>query len=471
MSIKLTGQSFLNGLKQSGLVEADRYDALLAELESAGVSFDDSKALSDALIARRTLTEWQAEQLLQGRHKGFVLGRYRLLSLLGTGEMSAVFLAKHMMMDRLSAIKVLPGNRVKDTSYLGRFYREAKAVAALNHPNIIRAYDVDRQEGGGAEIHFLVMEYVPGKTIEKLLEERGPLDATIAADWFRQAAAGLAHAHQAGLVHRDVKPGNLLVDEQGCVKLLDLGLARFFKSSDEESLTLKHDEKVLGTADYLAPEQAIDSHTVDSRADIYALGCTFFAALTGHPPYTDGTLVQRLLAHQTKPIPSIRTERPDVPEAIEAIIHRMMAKKPEDRYQTADEVHDAILSWLAESGGADWKRRHREAVADLVLGARERTAPAAIEPASQLAARSTSTAVRSTAPAISKSLTSAPQPASTATSASAGSTSNDPNDWRLKLLLGLAVAVILLVTGLAVMNVGGRPQSAEADRTNTPNKL
>ncbi|HCS52845.1 MAG TPA: serine/threonine protein kinase, partial [Planctomycetaceae bacterium] len=211
------------------------------------------------------------------------------MNLLGRGEMSAVYMAEHIAMQRKCAIKVLPANRVKDTSYLGRFQREARAVATLDHPNIVRAYDVDQQNEGGAEIHFLVMEYVEGQSIEKLVNSKGPMPFVEIADIIRQAAEGLFHAHNAGLVHRDIKPGNLLVSQNGTVKLLDLGLARFFKEDGEESLTIKHDEKVLGTADYLAPEQAVDSHNVDQRGDIYSLGCTFYFALTGHPPFTDGT--------------------------------------------------------------------------------------------------------------------------------------------------------------------------------------
>ncbi|OYW13341.1 MAG: serine/threonine protein kinase, partial [Planctomycetales bacterium 12-60-4] len=295
MSLKLTAASFLTGVKQSGLIDADKIERMLDDLQRDGVNLADSAAIAAALVARGALTEWQSEKLLQGRHKGFVLGRYRLLSLLGTGEMSAVYLAEHVTMERRCAIKVLPAAKVKDTSYLGRFLREARAVATLNHPNIIKAYDVDKQVEGGTEIHFLVMEYIEGKNLGKVTTEKGPLPFAEAADIIRQAADGLHHAHQCGLVHRDIKPDNLLIDGDGKVHLADLGLARFFNADDEESLTIKHDEKVLGTADFLAPEQAIDSHSVDHRADIYSLGCTLYYALTGHPPFTDGSLVQRLL--------------------------------------------------------------------------------------------------------------------------------------------------------------------------------
>jgi serine/threonine-protein kinase len=365
MSLKLTAASFLAGVKQSGLIEPDRVDVLMTEFQRAGIDCNDSCAIATALVDRKALTEWQSDKLLQGRHKGFLLGRYRLLSLLGAGEMSAVYMAEHVLMERRCAIKVLPANKVQDTSYLGRFHREARAVASMNHPNIVRAYDVDKQTESGTDIHFLVMEYVEGRNIEQIVKEQGPLDYVSAVDFIRQAADGLGHAHLSGMVHRDVKPGNLLIDSTGVVKLLDLGLARFFSTSDEESLTIKHDEKVLGTADYLAPEQAVDSHQVDARADIYSLGCTMYFALTGHPPFTDGTLVQRLLAHQTKAPPSVRYERPDIDDALLEILDKMMSKKAADRYQTAAEVSEALARWLIDNASAAWKQKHMMIVAAL----------------------------------------------------------------------------------------------------------
>jgi serine/threonine-protein kinase len=365
MTLKLTAASFLAGVKQSGLMEPQRVDALIGEFQQQGIDCNDSCAIATALVDRKALTEWQSEKLLQGRHKGFILGRYRLLSLLGAGEMSAVYLAEHILMERRCAIKVLPANKVQDTSYLGRFHREARAVASMNHPNIVRAYDVDKQTESGTDIHFLVMEFVNGRNIEQIVREQGPLDYIAAVDYIRQAADGLGHAHQMEMVHRDVKPGNLLIESTGVVKLLDLGLARFFKTTDEESLTIKHDEKVLGTADYLAPEQAVDSHHVDARADIYSLGCTLYFALTGHPPFTDGTLVQRLLAHQTKTPPSVRYERPDIDDALLAILDKMMAKKPDDRYQSAAEVSEALARWLIEHASIAWKQKHMMLVAAL----------------------------------------------------------------------------------------------------------
>lgn len=374
--MKLTANSFLNGVRQSGLIELDRLEGLLQEFRQSGIDCDDSRTLADAFIRRNQLTTWQAGKLLQGRHRGFLLGRYRLLSLLGAGEMSAVFLARHAVMERHVAIKVLPGNKVHDTSYLARFYREAKAVSSLNHPNIVRAFDVDKQIDGVNELHYLVMEFVEGQNLEKYVQERGQLSAAQAADVIRQAAAGLGHAHQAGMMHRDVKPQNFVMDIRGQVKLLDLGLAKFFKQeTNEESLTLKHDEKVLGTADFLAPEQAVDSHNVDLRADIYSLGCTFYFALAGHAPFTEGTLVQRLLAHQTRKPTSMGTLRPDVPAGLIAILERMMAKKPADRYQSMAEVEEALGRWLVVNADDKWKRSHANLVAEFAPAAQPKVTP------------------------------------------------------------------------------------------------
>lgn len=356
MALKLTPESFLNVVKQSNLVTGDVLNRLMADLKSAGVEADSSRAIADELVERGLLTRWQADKLLQGKHKGFFLGKYRLLNLLGKGGMSSVYLAEHVLMRRQCAIKVLPTKRVNDTSYLGRFHREAQAVASLDHPNIIKAYDVDKEIDKDAEIHFLVMEFVDGRSLQETVQQDGQLDFGKAADFIRQSAEGLSHAHQAGMVHRDIKPGNLLVDRNNVVKLLDMGLARFFNEGDEESLTVAHDEKVLGTADYLAPEQALDSHGVDARADIYSLGCTFYFLLTGHPPFTEGTLAQRLMSHQTRTPPRVTIDRPDIPPGLLAILDKMMAKRPEERYQRAAEVAADLTDWLVEYGSDEWRQ-------------------------------------------------------------------------------------------------------------------
>lgn len=348
MAIKISLDTFLAVMKRSALLSEEQVDSALERFRASEEAVDDAKAFATFLVKNKQLTVWQAEKVLQGKHKGFVLGRYRLLSLLGKGGMSSVYLAEHMVMKRHCALKVLPAKRVNDASYLGRFHREAQAVASLDHPNIVRAYDVDMATDGGVEIHFLAMEFVKGKSLLELVQEKGPVAITDAADMIRQSALGLEHAHRAGLVHRDVKPGNLLYTTDGVIKVLDLGLARFFEDEGDHSLTVQHDERVLGTADYISPEQALDSHKVDARTDLYSLGCTMFFLLAGHPPFNSGSLAQRLIAHQTQPPPAITSIRPDVPLSLQAIIEKMMAKKVEDRYQSAQEVADDLTNWLAK---------------------------------------------------------------------------------------------------------------------------
>lgn len=345
---KLKVENFLELVRRSSLVEKDQLDRAIDELKQQTPEIiDDSDQLADRLIQAGLLTEWQCSKLREGRHKGFFLGKYKLLGHLGTGGMSSVYLGEHTLLNRRVAIKVLPQSRIKDSSYLPRFYREARAAAAVDHPNIVRAYDVDNERDN----HYLVMEYVEGRDLQATVKQDGPLAFHVAANYTMQAARGLEHAHEAGLVHRDIKPGNLLVDLKGVVKVLDLGLARF-TDDDKSSLTIAHDENVLGTADYLAPEQSINSHTADLRADIYSLGCTLYFMLMGHPPFPEGTLAQRLMKHHTEEPASVLSKRPDAPADLLQILSKMMAKKPKERYQTAADVYNAMSDWLEGHGFA-----------------------------------------------------------------------------------------------------------------------
>src|SRR6476469_1789976 len=256
--------------------------------------------------------------------------------------MGQVFLCEHMYMRRRVAIKVLPPAKAEEPAALGRFYREARAAAALDHPNIVRTHDID-QDGN---LHFLVMEYVDGSSMLELIKKKGPMAIGRACEYIWQSAQGLDHACKVGVIHRDIKPGNILVDRYGVSKILDMGLARFYHS-DDDMLTKKYDEKsVLGTADYVAPEQTINSHDVDVRADIYSLGATFYYLLAGHPPFPEGTVSQKLIAHQTKrPVP-IHEVRPEIPAALAAVLEKMMAKSINARYQTPTEVAEALAAFV-----------------------------------------------------------------------------------------------------------------------------
>ena len=341
---------FLKVVRASGLVaEADLSRTTQPWLAEAGPL---PETLPAALIEAGLLTSWQVEQLRKGKHKGFMLGKYRLLRLLGAGGMSSVYLGENTTLRQKVAIKVLPIKRVDQSSYLARFQREAQAAFRLSHQNIARAFDLDV---AGA-VHFIVMEYVEGTDLHGKVKQEGPLDVRDAAEYIRQAAVGLHYAHEEGFVHRDIKPANLMLDRRGTVKILDLGLA-LGDDDEQASLTRDHDEKVLGTADYLAPEQARDSHKADRRADIYSLGCTLHYLLVGRAPFAKGKLAERIRAHLNEPAPNLLETRPDVPAAIVELYFRMMEKHPDARQQTALEVATALESWLSASG--DGKPRDR----------------------------------------------------------------------------------------------------------------
>ncbi|MHB9064660.1 MAG: serine/threonine protein kinase [Pirellulaceae bacterium] len=343
MAKKINSTTLLELIRRSSLVDEERLQQAVAELEvrHAGRLPEDSAVLAAHLVESELITRWQADNLLRGKYRGYFLGKFRLLGLLGSGGMSSVYLAEHTLMRRKQAIKVLPKKRVSDSSYLERFKLEALATASLDHPNIVRLYDIDNE----GDIHYLVMEYVPGRDLQTMVSHSGPLDPAMAARYIAQAARGLQYAHDARLIHRDVKPANLLIDDHGALKILDLGLALYSREG-ATSLTLLHNENVLGTADYLAPEQALSSHDVDSRVDIYSLGCTLYYLLTGHPPFPEGTLAQRIAKHQSVMPPSIRLDRPDCPADLVHICTTMMQKDPRHRYPTMQAVADALEAWV-----------------------------------------------------------------------------------------------------------------------------
>ncbi len=341
--VELSVKKFFELVQQSKLVdEIDLAKAMTAYKRKLGKLPDTSQQLAEELIQLELLTQWHCDKLLLGKYKGFFLGRYKLLRHLGAGGMSSVYLAEHNLMRQMRAIKVLPRSRVNDSSYLARFHLEAQATAALDHPNIVRAYDVDND----GDTHYLVMEYVTGADLQTIVKKKGPLDFKQAAGYIAQAARGLDYVHNEGLIHRDIKPANLLVDEDDIVKVLDLGLALFSDDTKMASVTLTHNENILGTADYLAPEQAVNSHDVDSRVDIYGLGCTLYYILTGRAPFPEGSLAQRIAKHQREMPDDIRVSRKDCPVTLVAICNKMMAKNPSHRYQACEEIRQVLSDWV-----------------------------------------------------------------------------------------------------------------------------
>ncbi|MCL2304207.1 MAG: protein kinase [Planctomycetaceae bacterium] len=345
----MSTEKFLELLDKSGLVSKDQVDEVLASLESSATSQEmgDGEFVGKILVERGLITPWHLRQLLKKRYKGFFIRQYKILGLLGAGGMSTVYLAEHTLMQRRVAIKVLPKERLKKAAYLDHFVREAQVIATLDHPNIIRAYDIDRED----DIHYIVMEFFEGVNLQKKVETEGPLAVPDIVLYIRQAAEALAYAHKVGIVHRDVKPGNLLVNAKNQVKLLDLGLAmidqRLYSGNLSSSL---QEASILGTADYLAPEQAINSQNIDSRADIYALGGVLYFCLTGHSPFPTGSVSERLLAHQQKEPPSILKDRPNTAKDLIAICRKMMDKDPNKRHQTAGEVVRDLDRWLVAHG-------------------------------------------------------------------------------------------------------------------------
>ena len=336
---------FLELVRKSRLVDEKKLDAFL-QRHQATAGEDSPVPLATKMVQEAVLSTFQAKQLLQGRWRRFIINnKYKVLEMLGQGGMGSVYLCEQFLMRRLVALKMLPEEKLQQPGALERFMREARAVATLDHPNIVHAYDMDKDEHG---MHFMVMEYVDGVSLEvlvsKLYKNKG-LDPLRAAHYISQAALGLQHAHELGWVHRDIKPANLLLDRQGIIKILDMGLSRAF-GDDEEELTKKYDgSSVLGTADYIAPEQALHVSAVDIRADIYSLGATFYFLLTGRAPFEKGTVTQKLMFHQIKDPDPVTQLRPEVPPEMGEVVAIMMAKNPDHRFQVPAAVVEALAPW------------------------------------------------------------------------------------------------------------------------------
>lgn len=336
--------NLLEQLFRSNLVLGEDFEALPPGQREALRSLRTQEELLNQLVEFGLLTDYQAGRIDAGTTFGLILGNYRILDRLGAGGMGVVFRAEHIRMRRLVAIKVLPFGPEHDPRLLRRFLTEIRAVAQLQHPNIVGAIDAGEAVGPdttGQTLHFFVMEYVPGQDLEEFVRSQGSLTVPKACDLIHQVAGALAEAHKHNLVHRDLKPSNIQVTPEGQAKLLDFGLARQFATGLTEPGVL------LGTLDYMAPEQVQNAHAVDIRADLYGLGGVLFYCLTGRTPFVPhGNIVKELAARLHQEPPRLIEKRPDVPPELDQVIRKMMALDPEDRYPHPQAVMRALLPFL-----------------------------------------------------------------------------------------------------------------------------
>ena len=341
--------AFLRALEGSNLLPPDLV-ARVKRRVAEGKPGVDPRSVAKWLVEKEYLTLWQANKLLAGR-TAFYLGRYKLLDSIGKGGMGIVFKAQHAVMDRVVALKIMNPDLLDKPQAVARFNREVKTAAALNHPNIITAHDADSV----GRTHFLVMEFVDGQDLNQWLLARGPMPISAACEFAMQSAVGLGHAYGKGMVHRDIKPVNLLLTwsqelDRPLVKILDLGLARFVSETQEDG-GLTRMGQTIGTPDYIAPEAAENFKQADIRADIFSLGCSLFKLLTGRLPFGGNNTMEKLLARANKPAPLVRLLRPDVSPELEAVVAKMLATNPADRYQTPAEVAAALAPFAATTLG------------------------------------------------------------------------------------------------------------------------
>ena len=327
----VTLETFLSQLSSSGIVPEEKLKVVV----SKKASFADGEALARDMIKSRLLTKYQAEQILGGKGKSLTMGKYQILGKIGAGGMGQVYKAFHCSTERIVAIKVILGEGKIDPEVVKRFEREVKAAAKLVHSNIITVFDADQADGR----IFMVMEYIDGDDLGEILRKKGQLSVSEAVDYILQAARGLKYAHDHGVIHRDIKPGNILVDSSGNVKIVDMGLAKLENQGDEKTISmLTESAAIMGTVDFMSPEQGFSSKNVDARADIYSLGATLFFLLTRKGMFSGNSAFGKLLAHRESPIPSLSNSRAGITPDLEIAFMKMVAKKVEDRYASMAEV-------------------------------------------------------------------------------------------------------------------------------------
>lgn len=339
MSISI--QEFLKNLTESDLLSDDEMSTIR---DSIGSDVKSAESFARELVRRDHLTKLQAAAVLKGKTKNLVFGEYVVLEKIGSGGMGQVFKARHRPTGKNVAVKVLSADAVKNRRLIQRFKKEARAVARLKHPNIVRAYEAGKIN----RIRYLVMEYVEGENMLARVKRKGPLSVNECIRSVLEAARGLDYAHQKGVIHRDIKPSNLLRDKSTArVKVLDMGLARV-DEPDEDEIRLTMPGQMLGTARFMSPEQVEDARKADVRSDVYSLGCTLYFLLRSKAPYSGETVAHTLMAHVSAPIPDLCKKRPDTPQWLGDVFQKMLAKKPRDRFQTMGELVQRIQHHLGE---------------------------------------------------------------------------------------------------------------------------
>ena len=340
-------ETFLSQLSDSGILPEEKFKVVLSKKNS----FADGEALARDMIKSNLLTKYQAEQILGGRTKHLVMGKYQILEKIGAGGMGQVYKAYHSGTGRIVAIKVILSKSKIDPEVIRRFEREVKAAAKLVHQNIITVFDADQINGRV----FMVMEYIKGNDLAAIIAKKGKLGLPDAINYILQIANGLKYAHDQGVIHRDIKPGNIIIDANKNVKIVDMGLAKIETDSNQEDISmLTGATAIMGTVDFMSPEQGFSSRDVDARADIYSLGATLFYLLTGKFMYAGNSAFAKLLAHRESPIPSLCTAMPGLPLELENIFSKMVAKNAVDRYASMTQV----ISALSSLGNPDVKTTH-----------------------------------------------------------------------------------------------------------------
>jgi serine/threonine protein kinase len=358
-----TVQEYCTIIVKSKLLPQEEVDSQYKQWKAERPGTDDRvDSFRRFLIARKCLTEYQAALLQRGRADGFFLSGYKILDRVGKGQMGGVYKAVHAL-GQIVALKILPASRAKNTHVLGRFQREARLLTQLDHPNVVRAYQVGETNG----VHFIVMEFLEGETLSDVLERRKQLPVNEAVRLLRQALDGLQHLHDKRMVHRDLKPANIMLIPEpakgkpdttwdATVKILDIGLGRelFADDSPEGQIDtqLTQEGSVLGTPDYLAPEQAKDARNSDIRADIYSLGCVLYHLVTGRTPFPETNIMAQMLKHATEKAPPVSQFVPGVPAGFQNVIDKFLAKTAETRFQTPVEASEALKPFASEGAAA-----------------------------------------------------------------------------------------------------------------------